>query len=64
MDLFLLRSMIFKLLDVKIAAYRIEIFMNLYSDSLKDITEIRKTDDRAEPLTKLEMMLYWKITGK
>ena len=38
--------------------------MNLYSDSLKDITEIRKTDDRAEPLTKLEMQLYRKMTGK
>ena len=31
---------------------------------MKEITEIRKTDDRTEPLTKLEMKLYRKMTGK
>ena len=35
-----------------------------YSKSLNDITDIRKTDDRNEPLTKLEMKLNRKITGK
>ena len=38
--------------------------MEDYSNSLKDITDIRKTDDRTEPLTKVEMKLYRKITGK
>ncbi len=38
--------------------------MEDYSKSLKEITEIRKTDDRKEPLTKLEMKLYQKMTGK
>ena len=31
---------------------------------MKDIAEIRKTDDRAEPLSQLEMNLYRKYTGK
>ena len=35
-----------------------------YLKSLKDITDARKTDDRNEPLTKLEMKLYRKMTGK
>jgi len=38
--------------------------MEDYTRSLKDITEIRKTDDRMESLTKLEMKLYRKMTGK
>ena len=37
--------------------------MEDYSNSLKDIIEIRKTDDRTEPLTKVEMKLYRKMTG-
>ena len=31
---------------------------------MKDIADIRKTDDRAEPLSQLEMNLYRKYTGK
>ena len=38
--------------------------MEDYSKGLKEITDIRKTDDRNEPLTKLEMKLYRKMTGK
>ena len=38
--------------------------MEDYLKSLKEITDIRKTDDRNEPLTKLEMKLYQKRTGK
>ena len=38
--------------------------MEDYSKSLKDILEIRKTDDKMEPLSKLEMKLYRKMTGK
>ena len=51
-------------LDVKTVADRIEISIEDYSRSLKDITEIRKTDDRTEPLTKLEIKLFRKMTGK
>ena len=36
----------------------------MLSESLKDIREIRKVEDRNEPLTKLEMKEYWKMTGK
>ena len=38
-------------LDVKIVTDGIEVSMEDYSKSLKEITEIRKTDDRTEPLT-------------
>ena len=38
--------------------------MEDYSQSLKDITDIRKVDDRNEELSKLEMKLYRKMTGK
>ena len=51
-------------LDNKSVETGIEISMEDYSKSLKDILEIRKTDDRMEPLTKLEMKLYRKMTGK
>ena len=51
-------------LDIKVVIDGIEISMEDYSNNLKDITEIKKTDDRTEPLTKLEMKLYWKMTGK
>ena len=51
-------------LDVKIITDGIKISMEDYSKSLKEITEIRKTDDRNEPLTKLEIKLYRKMTGK
>lgn len=33
--------------------------MKEYTKSLKEIT-----DDRNKPLTKLEMKLFWKMTGK
>ena len=38
--------------------------MDDYTDSLKDIREIRKTEDRYEVLSELEMKEYKKITGK
>ena len=51
-------------LDVKMVSDGIKISMEDYSRSLKEITEVRKTDDRSKPLTKLEMKLYQKMTGK
>ena len=51
-------------LDVKAVETGIEISMEDYSNSLKDVTQIRKMDDRSEPLTKIEMKLYRKMTGK
>ena len=44
-------------LEVKIVSDGIKISMEDYSKSLKEITEISKTDDRNESLTKLEMKL-------
>ena len=38
--------------------------MEDYSKSLQETTEIQKTEDRNESLTKLEMKLYRKKTGK
>ena len=38
--------------------------MEDYSRSLQEIMEIMKTEDRDEPLTKLKMKLYRKMTGK
>ena len=38
--------------------------MKDYADSLEDIREIRNVHDRKEPLTKLEMKEYRKMTGK
>ena len=38
--------------------------MEDYSDSLRDVKYIRKVEDYIEPLTKLEMKEYRKITGK
>ena len=35
-----------------------------YAKSLQNIMEIRKVDDRTEPLNKEEMKLYHKMTGK
>ena len=51
-------------LDIKVVDDGIEVSMDDYADSLKDIKEIRKTEDRNELLTKLEMKEYCKITGK
>ena len=51
-------------LDVKIISDGIEISMEDYSKNLQDLTEIWKIDDRNESLTKLEMKLYRKMTGK
>ena len=51
-------------LDVKSVPDGIEISMEDYSRSLKKITEVRKTNARSEPLAKLEMKLYQKMTGK
>ena len=41
----------------------IEVSMKDYADSFEDIKEIRKVEDRNEPLTKLEMKEYRKMTG-
>ena len=54
----------FKGLDIKVVKDGIEILMEDYSRSLKDVTDIRKVEDRREELSKLEMKLYWKMTGK
>ena len=54
----------FTSLDIKVVDDGIEVSMDDYADSLKDIKEIRKTEDRNELLTKLEMKEYCKITGK
>ena len=42
-------------LDIKVVDDGIEVSMDDYADSLKDIKEIRKTEDRNELLTKLEI---------
>ena len=42
-------------LDIKVVEDGIEISMDDYTDSLKDIREIRKTEDRYEVLSELEM---------
>ena len=49
---------------MKVESNGIEILMEDYSQSLKDITDIRKVDDRREELSKLKMKLYRKMTGK
>ena len=51
-------------LDMKVVTDGIKILMEDYSQSLKDITDIRKVDDRYEELSKLEMKLYRKMTSK
>ena len=51
-------------IDIKVVEDGIEIYMEDYSQSLKDVTEIRKVEDRKEELSKLEMKLYRKMTGK
>ena len=51
-------------LDVKMIADGIEISMDKYSKSLQNITEIRKTKGRNQPLTKEEIKFYRKMTGK
>ena len=48
-------------LDMKKVDDGIKVSMKDYADSLEDIKEIRKVEDRNEPLTKLE---YSKMTGK
>ena len=42
----------------------IEISMEEYAKSLQNVMEIRKVDDRTEPLNKEEMKLYRKMTRK
>ena len=49
--------------DIKRTEEGIEISMNDYADSLEEIVEIRDVK-RDEPLTKIEMKLYRKMTGK
>ena len=51
-------------LDVNVISDGIEISMEEYAKSLQNITEIRKVEDRNEPLNKEEMKLYQKMTGK
>ena len=50
-------------LDIKKVNDGIEVSMKDYAESLEDIGEIRMAD-RDEPLTKLEMKEYRKMTGK
>ena len=42
----------------------IEVSLEDCTNSLQDVTNIRKVDDRNEPLTKLEMEEYRKMAGK
>ena len=51
-------------LDVKVVEEGVDILMDDYSQSLKDILDIRKMDDRDEELSKLEMQLYRKYIDK
>ena len=51
-------------LDIKVVEDGIKVSMEDYSCSLKDVTSIRKVEDRQEALSKLEMKLYRKMTGK
>merc|ERR1712243_219724 len=50
--------------DVKIVTDGIEISMEEYAKSLQNITELRKVEDRNDPLNKEEMKLYRKMTRK
>ena len=51
-------------LDVNVISDGIEISIEEYARSLQNIIDIRKVDDRNEPLNKEEMKVYRKITGK
>ena len=51
-------------LDIKKVDDRMEVSMEDHAESLEDIKEIRKVENRNEPLTKLEMKEYRKMTGK
>ena len=50
-------------LDIKKVDKGIKVSIEDYTNSLEDIKEIRKVEDRNEPLTKLEMKEYRKMTG-
>ena len=51
-------------LDVNVISDGIEISMEEYAKSLQSLTEMRKVNDRNEPLNKEEMKFYRKMTGK
>ena len=51
-------------LDIKKVDKGIKVSIEDYTNSLEDIKEIRKVEDQNEPLTKLEMKEYRKMTGK
>ena len=51
-------------LDIKKVDDGIEVSMEDYAESLEDIKEIRKVEDQNDPLTKLELKEYRKMTGK
>ena len=51
-------------LDIKVVEDGIEILMDDYTQSIKDIKEIRKVEDQNEELYKLEMKMYRKMTRK
>ena len=51
-------------LDIKVVDDGIEVSMEDYTNSLQDVKNIRKVGDCDEPLTKLEMKEYRKMTGK
>ena len=51
-------------LDIKVVDDGIEVSMEDYTNCLQDFKKIRKVGDHDEPLTKLEMKEYRKMTGK
>ena len=51
-------------LDIKVLDDGIEVSREDYTNSLQDVKNIRKVDNRNEPLTKLEMKEYRKMTAK
>ena len=51
-------------LDIKKVDEGIKVSMEDYTNSLQDVKNIRKVENRDEPLTKLEMKEYQKITVK
>ena len=55
-------TFIFTGLDVKVVDDGIEISMEDYTQSLQDIKQIRKVENRHKLLTKLEMKEYRKMT--
>merc|ERR1712055_1227723 len=51
-------------LDIRALEDGVEISMKDYVDSLEDVGEIRKADNRNDPLSAMELKEYRKMTGK